>query len=99
MRRVQLSLIENSNFDIAYSRAIAESSLLGDILWWTPRAILICQFLDRESHFALWICNTTICVDSIDILSGLNCIALQLPVSFPTRVPTPPIEDVGEAWN
>ena len=54
MRRVQLALIEREDFDILYERAEAESSLIGRVFWWTPRAVLICEFLDLRSRiFAL----------------------------------------------
>lgn len=99
MRRVQLALIEREDFDILYERAEAESSLIGRVFWWTPRAVLICEFLDLRSQFLLWSCNTSLCVDAIEIQLTLNCIALNLPAEYPTRVPTPPLEESALVWN
>lgn len=99
MRRVQLGLIDNPNFDSLHARAQAESTLLGVVLWWTPEAVLMCELLDLKSRNLFWCCNSSLCVGSIEIQLTLNCIALNLPASYPTRVPTPPLEEVDRAWN
>lgn len=99
MRRVQLSLIENPNFDTAYSFAEQKSQLLGIIFWWAPRQVAICAFLDTKSLTALWSCNSSLLVDSIEIRLCLTNLAVGLPQDYPTRVPTPPVETAAEVWN
>jgi len=99
MRRVQLSLIENSNFDTAYSFAEQKSRVLGSIFWWTPRQVAICAFLDKKSLIALWICNSSLLVDSIEVGLSLTNLAEGLPQDYPTRVPTPPVETAAEVRN
>ena len=93
MRRVQLSLIEDPNFDTAYSFAEQKSQLLGIIFWWTPRQVAVCAFLDTKSLAALWSCNSSLLVDSIEIRLSLTNSAIGLPQDCPTRVPTPPCGD------
>ena len=97
MRRVQLTLIESVNFDIRYAFAEQQSNLLGVVFWWTPRAVLVCEFLDLTSRFRLWQCNCSLLVDSIEIQYSLNRSVLGLPADFPTRVPTPPLEEAEQA--
>ena len=97
MRRVQLTLIESCNFDIQYAFAEQQSNLIGLVFWWTPRAVLVCEFLDVTSRFRLWQCNCSLLVDSIEIQFSLNRSILGLPADFPTRVPTPPLEEAEQA--
>ena len=97
MRRVQLKLIESENFDIQYTFAERQSKLLGVVFWWTPRSVLVCEFLDLTSRLRLWQCNCSLVVDSIEIQYSLNRSVLGLPADFPTRVPTPPLEEAEQA--
>ena len=99
MRRVQLSLIESQDFDIQYTSAELQSELLGSVFWWTPNSVLVCEFLDVKSRFCLWICNSSLIVDSIEISYSLNRSALGLSADFPTRVPTPPVGEPLSVWN
>ena len=97
MRRVQLTLIESDIFDIQYAFAEQQSNLLGVVFWWTPRSVLVCEFLDLTSRFRLWQCNCSLLVDSIEVQYSLNRSVLGLPADFPTRVPTPPLEEAEQA--
>ena len=72
MRRVQLALIEDPNFGTAYSFAESKSDLLGVIFWWTPRQVAVCAFLDIRSRVALWSCNSSLLVDSIEVQLSLS---------------------------
>ena len=98
MRRVQLALIEDPNFGTAYSFAESKSDLLGVIFWWTPRQVAVCAFLDNRSRLALWSCNSSLLVDSIEVQLSLSNLSIGLPANFPTRVPTPPLETAEDAW-
>jgi len=98
MRRVQLALIEDPNFGTAYSFAESKSDLLGVIFWWTPRQVAVCAFLDIRSRVALWSCNSSLLVDSIEVQLSLSNLSIGLPANFPTRVPTPPLEIAEDAW-
>ena len=86
-------------FGTAYSFAENKSKLLGVIFWWTPRQVAVCAFLDTRSRAALWICNSSLLVDSIEVQLSRSNLSIGLPSNFPTRVPTPPLESAEEVWN
>lgn len=103
MRRVQLALIEDPNFRTAHSFAESKSELLGVIFWWTlwtPRQVNVCAFLDTRSGAALWICNSSLLVDSIEVQLSLSNLSIGPPSNFPTRVPIfLLLESAEEVWN